>query len=769
MRTRGLLLLAALVMGMCLCPGRSYGEDKWIVPTGDWSDGNNWASGVPNSGSDAAVKNGGTATITKSGALCRILGVGAGGQWGTVSLVSGSITSYNGENIGDVGGLGYFFQSGGLNTIAPSRSLSLGLYGGSGTYQLAGPGVLTAPTEYVGLAGSTGAFTQTDGNNTVAGSLYLGNGASSSGTYQLSGTGRLTAGSLYLGNGASSSGTCQLSGSGFLTAGSVVIGNDGNGVFSQTGGLNSDGNVFIGSQGRYLLTGGTLQVSTSLVNNGLLDFGGGTAQVVLEANIMVVFAPGTLKGGESTSLYIGSNSLVVVPEGIDPGTEFGSISGPGTFYVVGTPLVIPAGSSLALNWAPDDPVECRGNLLLGTDVVNGLWVYPGGSVTSAAQLTVNDASSGQSGGTMSMGYIFVGVGTRYAGGQGIYRMQDGNLNISGAIFVGEMGTGVFTQSGGDNTIWYVDSTGQNDGVLALGGELGDLGTYQLSGTARLKAYMEVVGFGGTGTFLHMDGNNTVSTLMIGSDAGSSGSYQMSGGRLTAEYLYIGVDGQGSFCVTDANAHITVSSLLSVGALGSLSAVPGSIIHMTGSAFVNQSTDANLLAGMSNLRLIYEHRDPNGPDPFEVAGRDIGADANGFLHNFGLATLQLGGDGGPGQVLLVDLFKNQPDTDQPEALYVQGLIVNPGSELILDGLHLYVDGVLVNPGDGALYGGGDIDAVPEPATLTLLGVAGLTLLRRRGGRAGRTRPLGRLAAGVPLTQYDPNHPYIEAEYDLSERG
>jgi arylsulfatase A-like enzyme len=38
-----------------------------------------------------------------------------------------------------------------------------------------------------------------------------------------------------------------------------------------------------------------------------------------------------------------------------------------------------------------------------------------------------------------------------------------------------------------------------------------------------------------------------------------------------------------------------------------------------------------------------------------------------------------------------------------------------------------------------------------------------------GIAGRVRPIGRVAAGVPLTQYDPNHPYIEAEYDLSERG
>ena len=38
-----------------------------------------------------------------------------------------------------------------------------------------------------------------------------------------------------------------------------------------------------------------------------------------------------------------------------------------------------------------------------------------------------------------------------------------------------------------------------------------------------------------------------------------------------------------------------------------------------------------------------------------------------------------------------------------------------------------------------------------------------------GAQGQTRPIGRVEVGVPLTEYDPNHPYIEAEYDLSDRG
>ncbi|MDH7571529.1 MAG: sulfatase-like hydrolase/transferase, partial [Armatimonadota bacterium] len=39
-----------------------------------------------------------------------------------------------------------------------------------------------------------------------------------------------------------------------------------------------------------------------------------------------------------------------------------------------------------------------------------------------------------------------------------------------------------------------------------------------------------------------------------------------------------------------------------------------------------------------------------------------------------------------------------------------------------------------------------------------------------GRVGKNiRPIGRVENPAPLTQYNPDHPYIEAEYDLSEAG
>jgi hypothetical protein len=200
------------------------------------------------------------------------------------------------------------------------------------------------------------------------------------------------------------------------------------------------------------------------------------------------------------------------------------------------------------------------------------------------------------------------------------------------------------------------------------------------------------------------------------------------GSLAVREFSIGSVGDESLDIPDANSSITVSGLLSFGGKGHFSAVPGSVIYLTGSEFQNQCTDANALGGLGNLRMVFEGGDAN-QDPFEVAGMDLGATADGFTNNFGLGTLELGGLAGAGRVMLVDLFDNRLESNAPEALYVQNLIVNPGSELWLNGLHLYVNGSLVSPGDGGLFGGGDI-FVPEPATMVLLALGGAAMLRRR---------------------------------------
>ena len=87
--------------------------------------------------------------------------------------------------------------------------------GGTGTYALTGNGRLSSYyPEYVGYSG-TGTFTQTGGtNSTYYGDLYLGYNTGSSGLYALSGTGQLSA--QY-----------------------EAVGQSGTGIFTQTGGTNS--------------------------------------------------------------------------------------------------------------------------------------------------------------------------------------------------------------------------------------------------------------------------------------------------------------------------------------------------------------------------------------------------------------------------------------------------------------------------------------------------------------------------------------------------
>jgi hypothetical protein len=149
---------------------------------------------------------------------------------------------------------------------------------------------------------------------------------------------------------------------------------------------------------------------------------------------------------------------------------------------------------------------------------------------------------------------------------------------------------------------------------------------------------------------------------------------------------VGYDDNGTLNITDPAASITVSSLLYFGPDGTLAAVPGSTIHMTGSAFENESTDSSDLSGLANLTLIFEGGTED-VDPFEVAGEDLGAVREGFYGNFVLGTLQLGGEAGVGQVQLVDLFENQFWTGD-EALYVENLLLGDGSLLDLNGLNLY---------------------------------------------------------------------------------
>ena len=95
------------------------------------------------------------------------------------------------------------------------------------------------------------------------------------------------------------------------------------------------------------------------------------------------------------------------------------------------------------------------------------------------------------------------------------------------------GSGVFTQSGGTNTL---------NSFLYIGKGSTDNGVFNLSGSTLLSIGSdEYVGYGGTGSFLQSGGTNSVGRgLYLGELAGSSGTYTLSNnGKLSASDEYLG--------------------------------------------------------------------------------------------------------------------------------------------------------------------------------------------------------------------------------------
>ena len=141
------------------------------------------------------------------------------------------------------------------------------------------------------------------------------------------------------------------------------------------------------------------------------------------------------------------------------------------------------------------------------------------------------------GGTNSiggLGYLYLGYNP---GGFGTYALSGGTLSTADE-FVGNAGSGIFTQSGGTNSASY----------LYVATNAGAMGTYTLSGSGYLAASNIYVGsFGGTGSFTQSGGTNSVaSTIEVGYGAGSSGAYYLTGGLLSPTNVYIGNGGAASF-------------------------------------------------------------------------------------------------------------------------------------------------------------------------------------------------------------------------------
>jgi hypothetical protein len=122
--------------------------------------------------------------------------------------------------------------------------------------------------------------------------------------------------------------------------------------------------------------------------------------------------------------------------------------------------------------------------------------------------------------------------------------------------------------------------------------------------------------------------------------------------------------------------------------------------MAGAELRNESTEPTNLAGLGNLRLVFEGG-PAVTGTVEVAGRDLGPALAGWTDNFALHALQLGG-AESGRILLFDATDNQPSWVGDEALYVDTLSLNDGAAIDCGEANLYY----LNGGDPKQFFGGD---------------------------------------------------------------
>ena len=359
---------------------------------------------------------------------------------------------------------------------------------------------------------------------------------------------------------------------------------------------------------------------------------------------------------------------------------------------------------------------------------------------------------------------------------GMYNLQRGALSVGETVVGGRFPAGTraaFVQTGGEARMdvlrigrfipWEILGEANIDAAETLSMYLPATRTirpgpwtapvggsmYRIAGGRLAVRRLDLVGERDWARVVQTGGTVAVGdALQIG---GRASTYSLYAGRLTTPVLRIGcpcnLSGRPTLAIRSPRAEVRVSRRLEFGRNSRLVAVPGAAIHMTGmtspsglmTTVENVSTDPHALAGLNNLSLIFE-TGGNLRSTLEVGGEDLGFSGAGFIENFALDTLQVGGEAVAAYLLLVDRFDNQPDWIGDEALYVTNLIITSGSYLNTGGLNIYYKhGQFPDDGTGGLILGGGAgeggpSPLPEPVTIGLLAVGAAVMLYRRARAA-----------------------------------
>ena len=335
----------------------------------------------------------------------------------------------------------------------------------------------------------------------------------------------------------------------------------------------------------------------------------------------------------------------------------------------------PARGATPTNWTYDGAADW-------SELARWSYGFPSGSKYAMIEAGVIQITSPVSG-AYNM-YVDDSWGVTFA----TVELRDGGSLAGGNEYIGWQSAagGAFHQWGGTNTA----------SQLVVGTYAGARGEYIMAdGTLTVGPnFALAVGSAGSGTFNQMGGTVVcLDQVLLGWLAGATGRYDMSGGTLDTQNLYVR---RGTFSLADSDADLIVHGQMQFEPEGTLLAAPGTTVRMVGRSggapqLANTSSNPDNCLGLNNIEFAFG----GGTDRqavFEIASADMGLDPAGYVGNFAIDALHVGGADGAASVRLLDNVSNQPGSD---VLYARRIIVEPGSTLDLSSRKVYAGELIMN--------------------------------------------------------------------------